>query len=361
MHLPNPCPAVVAAAFLALVSSHATAENPVLKENWSERLEYLGVVIEDDNYHIWGSSPIRGDDGKVHVFCARFPVKTGFGQWHTLSEIAHYVGDQPEGPFKEKEVLLRAGATPPGSWDCGTQHNPSISKIDDLYVLVYHSNEAVPGDRKRDTHAIGMLTAPSVNGPWKKVGCILKGADPDDPGIWSHKHECGVDNPSLIKHPNGKYHLYYRGKWKGLEGDNTYGVAIADKLEGPYVHYPKRVINNTRYVEDPHIFVYQDIIYMLVTDNYKHKGLLLTSRDGLHFEFNDAVLGFKELAAYVGEETVKRSPNYRGPAFERPQLLLNQEGIPTHLYAPSGVNVSGGKGSCCYLLKIHPAPGSSKE
>ena len=246
---------------------------------------------------------------------------------------------------------MNPGQSALGTWDVGAQHNPTITKIDGLFVLIYHSNEATIEDRARKSHKIGMMTSKSVNGPWEKIGMVLAPPSDTDITIWSHKNIGGVDNPALVKGPNGKYYLYYRAKWNGLEGDNTYGVAIADKLEDPYVHYPKRVINNTRYVEDPYVFVYKNTFYMLVTDNYRGQGLLLTSQDGLHFEFEEAVFGFDKMNSYIPPEKVDASPNYRGAKFERPQLLM-KDGIPTYMYAPGGVNVNGGKGTCCYLFKI---------
>ena len=125
------------------------------------------------------------------------------------------------------------------------------------------------------------------------------------------------------------------------------------------MHQPKRVINNTRYIEDPYVFIHQDLFYMLLTDNYRHNGLLLTSKDGLHFEFNEGVLGFDKMDTYISPEIIKSSPNYRGPKFERPQLLL-KDGIPTHMYAPAGVNINGGKGTCCYLLEFQNVPNQKK-
>lgn len=89
-------------------------------------MQYLGVVLEDEEYHIWGSSPIWGNDGKVHVFSARIPAETGFYKWWATSQIAHYVSEQTEGPFTFVEVLLEPGQTPTGSWDSGTQHNPTM-------------------------------------------------------------------------------------------------------------------------------------------------------------------------------------------------------------------------------------------
>jgi hypothetical protein len=128
-------------------------------------------------------------------------------------------------------------------------------------------------------------------------------------------------------------------------------VAIADKLEGPYVHHPTRVVNNPTYIEDPYVFVNGGLIYMLVTDAESRGGLLLTSEDGLHFDYGKATHGFGELSDYVSPASIP-PPLADMPAgcFERPQVLL-KDGVPTHLYAPCGTNMNGGTGTCCYLFE----------
>ena len=320
-----------------------------LKEHWADRLRFVGVVVEDDDYHIWGSSPIWGDDGKVHVFASRIPVETGFDKWWATSQIAHYGADRPEGPFSLVEVLLEPGQTPLGSWDSGTQHNPTITKIDDLYVLTYHSSTSTVHQRVRPSQRIGMLTATDLKGPWQKLGKILDPPTAEESQVVPQDYNGGTDNPALIKHPDGRFFLYYRIKFPGLEGENTYAVAIADDLEGPYRHHPGRVVNNPTYIEDPYVFQYRDLIYMLVTDVATSGGLLLTSVDGLHFNYSAGVKGFGPMSEYM--DGVPTAPAYRAPKFERPQLLL-KDGRPTHLYAPGGTNINGGKGTCCYLFEV---------
>ena len=322
-----------------------------LKETWSKRLKYVGVIIEDDEYHVWGSSPIWGNDGRVHVFSARIPVATGFDVWWATSQIAHYVADQPEGPFEFVEVLLKPGDSPEGEWDCGTQHNPTITRIDDRFVLTYHSAMGTIEDRQRSTIRIGMMTATDIRGPWVKLGMMLDPPTAEESNVVSGEHYGFTDNPSLIRHPDGRFFLYYRIKFPGLEGGNTYGVAIADKLEGPYIHHPDRVVNNPTYIEDPYVFVHAGLFYMLISDAESRGGLLLTSEDGLHFDYNEAVKGFGPLSDYVDPGLLEACQNYRSSCFERPQLLL-KDGMPTHLFAPGGANMAGGKGTCCYLFEI---------
>ena len=80
---------------------------------------------------------------------------------------------------------------------------------------------------------------------------------------------------------------------------------------------------------------------------------MVSSDDGLYYEFNDASPAYEKMVKYVDKAIIDKVPNYRGSKFERPQLLL-KDGIPTHLYAPAGPNINGGDGSCCYLLRIKP-------
>jgi hypothetical protein len=287
----------------------------------------------------------------VHVFSSRIPVSTGFDKWWATSQIAHYAADRPEGPYSLVNVLLEPGQTPPGSWDTGTQHNPTVTKIDDLYVLSYHSSKSVPEKRDRPSQRIGMMTAADINGPWKKLGKILDPPTHDQVPIVPPGYDGGTDNPALIKHHDGRYFMYYRIKFPGLEGRNTYGVAIAHRLEGPYRHHPERVVNNPTYIEDPYVFFHDGLFYMLVTDTESSGGLLMTSGDGFFYDYYEAVKGFGPLSDYVAPELVAAAPNYRCPKFERPQLLL-KDGRPTHLFAPGGANVAGGQGTCCYLFEI---------
>ena len=324
-----------------------------LKETWPDRLTYKGVIIEDSEYHVWGSSPIWGNDGRVHVFSARIPISTGFETWWATSQIAHYVADKPEGPFEFVEVLLKPGDSPAGSWDHGTQHNPTITKIDDLFVLSYHSSMGTVDDRRRDSIRIGMMTATDINGPWTKLGMMLDPPTAEESNVWNGEQYLFTDNPSLVRHPDGRFFLYYRIKFTGVVGGCTYGVAIADKLEGPYVHHPDRVVNNPTYIEDPYVFVIDDLFYMVMNDNHGPQGpeaMLLTSEDGLFYDYHEGTR-FGKIADYIPPDKLPEDPDdIPGGFFERPQLLM-KDGMPTHIFTPGG-RVKAPGGTRCYLFEI---------
>jgi len=325
-----------------------------LKKNWKDRLEYQGVILDHPDYNIWGSSPIWGNDGKVHLFSSRIPKDLGFYKWWATSQIAHYVADQPEGPFALVDIIAKPGDSPPEAWDHSTQHNPTITQFGDLFVLSYHSAMGTVENRRRDTIRIGMMTATDINGPWTKLGSMLEPPTPKESNAVTVEHEGFTDNPSLVRHPDGRYFLYYRIKYPGLEGDCTYGVAISNKLEGPYHHHPERVVNNPTYIEDPYVFVHEETFYMLITDNHNpngKQGMLLTSKDGLNFDYQDGV-GYGVISDYIPQDKMPLTETEvpKG-CFERPQLLL-KDGVPTHFYTPCLHNVNGNLESRCYLFSI---------
>jgi len=72
-------------------------------KDFAGSLEYLGIAITKENTHVWGTSPvIDRQTGKVHLFVAEWDSRAmpfSEGWWH-ISQIAHYVGDSPEGPFQ---------------------------------------------------------------------------------------------------------------------------------------------------------------------------------------------------------------------------------------------------------------------
>ena len=336
-------------AGLCLAVSSAAVAQEDSKISWADRLEYVGVAVEEAGYHVWGSSPVMDSDGQTHLFVARWPVEEEFKAWLTHSEIARYVADQPEGPFVFQEVVVK-GTGKKGSWDYQSPHNPSVQKVGERYVLTYIANA---GGTKRECVAsqrIGMMTSDSPKGPWKKVGSNgLLLAPPTDPDVWSFQSSVGVNNPALLAHPDGRFFLYYKAMKK--DDIRRMGVAIADQVEGPYVFSPQPLTSNKTTIEDGYAYVENDKVYLLTTDNRAGAGYLWASDDGLHF--SDPVLGFDKMNRYLSADLLKKAKVMRGKKFERPQVLL-QAGHPTHLYVASGANVNGGQGSHSCVFRIKP-------
>ena len=314
--------------------------------SWADRLEYVGIAVEEPDYHVWGSSPVVGPEGKTHLFVARWPIAAGFGGWLTHCEIARYLGEKPEGPFEFKEVVAKGSGKE--SWDHQSPHNPNVQKIGDRYVLSFIANAGGSKKEQVASQRIGMMMADHPAGPWKKLGedgLVL--SPPEDPDVWSHQSTVGVNNPALFAHPDGRIFLYYKAM---KQGDvRRMGVAIADQIEGPYVFHKEPLTSNQTEIEDGYAFFENDRVFLLTTHNIAGTGYLWESKNGI--EFGDPILGFDTMTSYLGKDVVDSARILRGKKFERPQLLL-QKGHPTHLFVASGANWNGGKGSYSCVLRV---------
>ncbi len=329
---------------------------PIVPEeqmSWlAKSLEFSGVALKDDDWHIWGCSPIVGPEGKIHIFTARWPEKTRHGGWYTDSQVAHYVSDAPEGPFVFSDVVVTG--TGQDTWDKYSPHNPAIHKVGDQYALFYIANTGTEG--RPANQKIGLLLSDSLYGPWEKVGTDgLVLSPPDDSSIWSYESNVGVNNPAFMQAPDGQFFLYYKARRPGSV--RRMGLAIADKIEGPYIHQALPLTDNEKIIEDGYVFTYNKKVYMVTTDNHGMMcmggGILWESEDGLRF--SNPKNAFNLLPTYLksgklpdGVKDVKS-----GPKFERPQVLM-LDGKPVYMYMPCGVNLDGGNVTQGHALRIRP-------
>jgi len=339
------------------------------KSDFEKSLEYVGIAVSEPGYHVWGCSPVIGPEGKTHLFSARWPTSTGFRPgWFTSCEIAHYVADKPEGPFKFVGVVLK-GTGNREDWDCRAPHNPTIQKIGDRYALLYIGNN---GTSKGSTgwQRTGMVVSDSLYGPWKKVGkkgLIIE--PPADRSFWNYSRNTMINNPALLKRPDGRFAIYFkstdtRPAVKGAARGRM-GVAFSDKLEGPYVIKKDPITPHPGMHEDGYAFMQDGKVFFLSTGNLHLGGNKKTKGGyGLLWEFKDGVtiekeplLGFDRPNVYMKRKGVKpgKTRHYRGIwNFQRPQILM-QDGRPAYLFAPSGSNIysEDDSGSVCYVLKCN--------
>lgn len=320
---------------------------------FSKHLKPVGRALESPDWYVWCNSPIYGPDGRVHVFYSRWPAAKKMGGWINSSEIAHAVADSPESPFTHVETVLAPRG--PGFWDATTCHNPNIQFVDGKYCLFYMGNS----NGRTDTKRIGLATADSLNGPWRRPDKPL--LEPGQTGAWDD--HC-TTNPAFVKHPNGQYWLYYKS-WNTdeyltsthptIRGNRKYGLAIADALEGPYrkvgqnpvIDFSKRG-DNTQF-EDAFIWITPNTFNLLARDMgfYGHDvGLCLDSKDGLRW--NDPKLAFGPIRQYVSEPPVPPHLKKYG-RLERPQLLF-RDGKPAYLFTAA----QGGKymNSSSFIFRI---------
>lgn len=163
----------------------------------SMNLEWTGTTIRDSNYSIWGCSPIMGDDGKVHVFAARWPQMNVDPGWRISSEVAHYVADKPEGPYKFVDVAIKG--TGEDTWDKYAPHNPEVKKIGKYYAIVFIANDNYQTPPHPKNQKVGLVYSTSLNGPWKRAGdkgLIIETST--DINHWTYGSGTGVDRKSVV-------------------------------------------------------------------------------------------------------------------------------------------------------------------
>ncbi|MBD3628465.1 sialate O-acetylesterase [Cyclobacterium sp.] len=332
-------------AYTIAVSS---SKNDLVRTSFAAHWQYVGQAVAEPGYAVWGTSPVKGDDGKTHLFAARWPGSRVDPGWRSHSEIAHYVGENPEGPFVFSDIALKGSGS--DTWDRYGMHNPTIHKINGQYVLLYIANDNYKQPPHPSNQKIGMALSDTPYGPWKKVngdGLLLD--VPADPDYWNHNASNGVNNPALLQHPNGGFYLYFKSEKARM------GMAVSENLTGPYVQMPFPVTNNDQAIEDGYAFMMDNLFCLLTTDNHglieKGGGILWQSKDGIKFE--KRAQGFYPVEAYLGSEKLANAINhYAGDIikFERPQLLM-KEGKPCYLYVASGYNWFGGEAPVSYIFK----------
>jgi hypothetical protein len=336
------------------------AAAPLFSLDWStqydddffKKLLPLGRSLEWKDGYVWCNSPIDGPDGKVHIFYSRWRAEKKMGGWLNSCEIAHATAPSPEEPFEYVQTVLapRGG----DAWDATTCHNPHIQFVDGKYCLFYMGNS----NGRTNTKRIGLATADSLYGPWTRPDQPL--LQTGEPGTWDD--HC-TTNPAFVKHPNGKYHLYYKS-WNtheyesasgAVRGNRKYGVAIADRPEGPYIKSKKNPVldfssrKNNAQLEDAFVWFEDDKFRMLARDMgfFDHEqGLYLHSQDG--FAWSKPSVAYYGLHHYVKEPP---PPDHlkRYGRLERPQLLI-RNGSPAYLFTAA----QGGRygTSSAFIFKI---------
>ncbi|MBN1974277.1 MAG: glycoside hydrolase family protein [Sedimentisphaerales bacterium] len=329
-----------------LSAASVSGDSTEKKESFSEsqisdfckRLKPAGRILEMKDWYVWGTSPINGPDGKVHVFFSRWPASRRMGGWINRSEIAHAVADKAEGPYENIETILSPRGE--GFWDATTCHNPHIQKIDGKYCLFYMGNS----NGKTNTKRVGLATADSLSGPWQRRDKPL--IEPGGEDMWDN--HC-TSNPSFVKHPNGRFWLYYKS-WNSsdyynsadpaIRGNRKYGLAIADSLEGPYIKFKGNPVidysglGDNRQIEDAYVFIEDGKFKMVSRDMgiFNHEvGLYLESDDGI--KWSQPKIAYHQVSKYVEQPPAPGHLTKYG-RFERPQILI-RDGKPVYLFTAS--------------------------
>jgi len=361
------CLLACAAAHAQSVVTNAPASQvtmrppPVTKiSELAKAMEWVGVAVSEPDYYVWCTSPLAGPDGKIHLYCSRWPKIYKMDGWRTHCEIAHYVGDQPEGPFKFHDVAIPA--SPDALWN-NTIHNPAIERVGEKYLLLYISFDRRPSAllaAGKTPNYIGMCVADSPDGPWKNLTADNPLFMPSsDTNHWSFG-DWQCTNPTFLAY-GGKYYIYFHGgKHNGRIPSFAYAYAVADQPEGPYRLGDHWCTENKAKIEDATAFIWDHKICLLTDDNYgthtgiPGAGLLWRSDTPTNFTLAEAEIGFLHSTNYAKNVDLSKVRRLYGRdfKFERPGILM-LKGQPADFYGASGFNLRGGETPESYVMKIN--------
>lgn len=323
-------------------------------------------VFADPDWFHWGGTPVLGDDGRYHLFYDRFPRGNGrlMSGWLYVSEIAHAIADRPEGPYAYHDTALAGpGDDPKGRWDAVNAHNAYCVRMPEpgtgklryyLYFIANRDNHETKDDWTNHiaTQRIGVAVADKPEGPWTRQA---------EPACVPQAPLFGYTvNPGVTRLPDGRFLMLLKGRSRaaarGIAGNAIHGWALSDKPTGPFVIQKTLLFPGNLSAEDPCVFVQNGRIYAAVKDwhgdisgtpgiAWLHGELLA---DGsIRWEVpKKSNLSPRELRWSDGTSTKLH-------ALERPFVLQDASGNPTHLFAAAAVENHGFRSS---VTPKNPAP-----
>lgn len=312
----------------------------------------VGAGFEMEDYWIWGSSVIKGSDGKYHMFADRWEKAIGFQGWVTNSQVVHAISDTPEGPYHFSDVALPVRGAE--YFDGLVTHNPRVIYFKGRYYLYYFGTTydfPIPTagvdwqddwfERAWMNKRIGVAWADSLYGPWHRQD---KPVIEPRPGKWDATI---TTNPSPVVNPiTGKILLMYKSSPVNSAPPLLLGVAEAEHPLGEYKRLSDEPIfrfdtaeNKDNDVEDPFVWHNGKHYELIMKDRFGHicdedgGGIHATSLDGVDWKLSKPVKAYSRTIKWNdGRITLQAN-------FERPFLLV-ENGIPTHLFAATGTGPS---------------------
>lgn len=271
-------------------------------------------IFRVDGYFCWGPTLIKGDDGQYYMAYSRWPKETETRGWLTNSEIALAVADNPEGPYRHLQVLLKGRG--PGHWDELMAHNPKLKRFNGKYYLYYISSRQGPTyGHIRYSQRTGVAVADSILGPYERFDEPL--VEPAEP-----VHNVAV-NPGVTQMADGRYLLIVKGDIEHREPTEPFpqriqALGIAESPTGPFSLLPKPAIAD---IDTEDASIWYDVkreMYYAVFHAHTYIGLI-ASKDGIdwtraeHYEVTD-----KEIKRADGSLLCPRR-------LERPSVFLEGE------------------------------------
>lgn len=308
-------------------------------------------ALEFEDYYVWDCSVIKSG-GKYHMFSSRWKREYGFGwNWCFNSEIVHSVSDTPEGPYEFQNVVLpRRGRQ---YFDGMNTHNTCIKEYNGKFYLYYmgctyggdipQSKDEINENYAMETwnrKRIGLAVADDINGEFVRRDQPL--LEPRDCSHW----DCTITtNPTVAIMPDGKTYMIYKSR-RSFGKPLQLGIAVADTPDGEFKRLSENPIlefeDEDLHIEDP-FFWYdkeKDKFCLITKDDCKNgstgitgewgSGFYAESKDGMEFSIPEQPTVYTRHVTWEdGRQTLQGN-------LERPCVLFDENGKPTHLFCASG-------------------------
>lgn len=325
---------------------------PVASRDSLEDHQARAHVFAHPDWFQWGGSVVQGEDGRYHMFYARWHRlnERGMRGWLYESQIARATSARPEGPFQHEEVVLEGFGDLNGTrWDALNAHNPCITRMTDpasgkqryyLYFIANRDDDLTPDQPWREDwwdhvvrQRIGVAVADSLNGPWVRHPQPI--IEPPNGPLRQY-----LVNPGVCQLPDGRFLLVLKArKDETRQGSMVHGWALADRPEGPFVAQDSLLFPAEMRAEDPCVWVEGEWVYAAVKDWNGHvsgtKGISYVrgrlKGDSIDWQIPaDNNISPRHLTWSDGQKT-------NVAHLERPFVLRDGNGTPTHLFAACSV------------------------
>ncbi len=184
-----------------------------------------GIGYDDPQHSFQDPSNVIKVGDTYYVWLSWRPLDV-----HLYNSVIHYATSKDGRKWEQKGLALGKGKE--GNWDDWGVLTPYVAEANGRFYMFYTG-----ADRnylKGSGNAIGLAVANSPEGPWTRVSDKPVLAPSNDPKAW----DSNINDDAHVIKRDGKYWLYYKGHPRGRQWFLTQqGVAIADKIEGPYVKY----------------------------------------------------------------------------------------------------------------------------
>lgn len=252
-------------------------------EEGIHRRDPSSILSIHGKYYVWYTHSVGPHFGHSarDVFSKKFPWDYADIYYATSTDGIHW---DEQGP-----AVVRGGK---GSYDERTVCTPDVMEYEGKYYLVYQALPQV-GEYKGNDEHVAMSIAENPDGPWTKLSSDI--LEPQKSGYWLGEDNDNYNNlycngithdPSLFSY-NGKFYLYFKccgemNKPTFCEVDTRWGVAIADKITGPYTHSPYNPVTNSGH--ETLLWKYKGGIAALLNRDGPEKDTIQYAKDGINFK-----------------------------------------------------------------------------